>query len=465
MANIQERRNKEGKLISYSIRVHRGRSADGKQLKPYTATFEVQATWSEKTAKKRAEAFASTFERDCKAGLVGDGRQRFEDYCNYCIELKEQRGLKHSTITRYKELTERIYPAIGHIKVCELRADHLNVFYSDLAKSGVKKSVSKATAKFDVAAMLKAQKKTQVSIAEKYSIPISTIADAVHGKAVRIQVAQAVAEALGIDVGAAFEIQSDSDKSLSSSTIRKYHNLISTVLDQAVKEGLAPFNVAERTIKPKEKKSEAKYFQIEEVAKIRDALEAEPIKWKTFTHLLLITGARRGEILGLKWDKVDFDGNRIRLCNTIMYRPDVGIYEETPKTQTSVRYVTLPVETMQLLRQYRAWQASERLRMGECYQDQGFVFTRDDGRAMHPDSVNRWLKKFSERHKLPHIHPHAFRHTMASMLYYNQIDSVSISKRLGHAQVSTTANIYAHVIAEADQRNADVLSDIFLKRA
>ena len=63
MANIQERRSKDGKLISYSIRVHRGRGADGKQLKPYTATFDVLPTWKEATARKKAEAFASVFEK------------------------------------------------------------------------------------------------------------------------------------------------------------------------------------------------------------------------------------------------------------------------------------------------------------------------------------------------------------------------------------------------------------------
>lgn len=60
---------------------------------------------------------------------------------------------------------------------------------------------------------------------------------------------------------------------------------------------------------------------------------------------------------------------------------------------------------------------------------------------------------------------HAFRHTMASMLYFNGADSVSISKRLGHAQVSTTANIYAHIIEAADKKNADILADVFLKKA
>ena len=252
---------------------------------------------------------------------------------------------------------------------------------------------------------------------------------------------------------------------LSAKTILEHHRLISTVLEQAVKEGLVPFNVASRATLPKAEHKEVNYFQPEQVAAIRDALELEPMKWKMLVHLLLITGARRGEVLGLKWDKVDFEGNRIYICNSILYSPDIGIYESTPKTERSRRYITLPAETMQLLRQYRNWQASERLRLGEYYVNQNFVFSQDNGNPMHPDSVTDYLKKFSKRHDLPHINPHAFRHTMASMLYFNGVDSVSISKRLGHAQVSTTANIYAHVMEEADQRNADILSDIFLKKA
>ena len=395
MANIQERRDKSGKLISYSIRVHRGRGMDGKQLKPWTATFEVSPTWTEKGARKKAEAFAATFEKECREGVTTDSRQKFQAYCDYVIGLKEQRGVKHSTIVRYKELTGRIYPQIGHIKLKELRADHLNDLYTLLGQDGQSKRGGK----------------------------------------------------------------------LSTKTILEHHRLISTVLEQATKEGLVPFNVASRATLPKVERKEVNYFQPEQVAAIREALEQEPMKWKTLVHLLLITGARRGEVLGLKWDKVDFEGNRIYICNSVLYSPDVGIYESTPKTERSRRYVTLPPETMQLLRRYRAWQAEERLRLGEYYQNQGFVFSQDNGNPMHPDSVTDWLKKFSRRHDLPHINPHAFRHTMASMLYFHGVDSVSISKRLGHAQVSTTANIYAHVMEEADQRNADILSEVFLKKA
>lgn len=464
MANIQERRNKDGKLISYSIRVHRGRGADGKQLKPYTATFEVSPTWTEKSARKKAEAFAATFEKECREGTTTDSRQKFAVYCDYVIGLKEQRGVKHSTIVRYKELTTRIYPAIGHIKLKDLRVDHLNSLYTELSKKGARKGNDHATAKIDLAEYLKKNKLTRTEIAKRSGLAASTVSAIVKGQPVSVQAATAAATAMGLKLEKAFTIEEDI-RPLSAKTVQEHHRLISTVLEQAVKEGLVPFNAASRTDLPKVERKEVNYFQPEQVAAIRDALEQESIKWKTLIHLFLITGARRGEILGLKWDKVDFDANRIFICNSILYSPDVGIYESSPKTERSKRFVSLPTETMQLLRKYKTWQTEERLRLGEYYENQGFVFAQDNGKPMHPDSVTDWLNKFSARRGLPHINPHAFRHTMASMLYFNGVDSVSISKRLGHAQVSTTANIYAHVMEEADQKSAEILSDIFLKKA
>ena len=382
--------------ISYSIRVHRGRGADGKQLKPYTTTFDVLPTWKEETARKKAEAFARVFEKECRDGIKTDNRQRFDGYCDYVIGLKEQRGVKHSTIVRYKELTTRIYPVIGHIKLCDLRVDHLNDLYTSLSADGLNKKTG--------------------------------------GK-------------------------------LSTKTIIEHHRLISTVLEQAFKERLVIFNVARQAELPRMEKKDVNYFQPEQIEAIRNALENEQPKWKMLVHLLLITGARRGEILGLKWDKVDFDKNRIYICNSILYSSDRGVYEDTPKTEKSKRFVTLPLETISELKAYKQYQAQEFFKNGIPQSINGYVFSQIDGTAMHPDSVTDYLKKFSKKYNLPHINAHAFRHTMASMLYFNGVDSVSISKRLGHAQVSTTANIYAHIIEEADQRNADILSDIFLKKA
>lgn len=462
MANIQERRSKDGKLISYSIRVHRGRGADGKQLKPWTATFDVSPTWTEKSARKKAVAFAATFEKECREGATSDSRQKFAPYCDYVIDLKEKTGIKHSTIVRYKELTARIYPALGHMKLKDVRPDHLNSLYSQLAQPGA--GSAHAIAKVDLAALLKEKRLTRLELSSVTGLSLKAVYAAVKGERVKKEVAGAISTALGGSVEEFFFLDTKG-RTLSGKTIREYHRLIHTVLDQALKEGLVAVNVADRATPPKVEQRDVNYFQPEQVAAIREALESEPIKWKTLVHLLLITGCRRGEVLGLKWDKVDFTNNQVYICNNVLYSADVGIYEDTPKTERSKRYISLPAETMQLLRQYRAWQSAERLRLGEYYQDQGFVFAQNNGGPMHPDSVTTWLTRFSKRHGLPHINAHAFRHTMASMLYFNGADSVSISKRLGHAQVSTTANIYAHVIEAADKKNADILADVFLKKA
>ncbi len=396
MANLQPRRDKTGKLVSYSIRVFRGRGADGRQLKPWTATFDVAPTWSEKTARKKAEAFAATFEKQCREGLSSDTRQTFEQYAEYVLVLKEQRGDAHKTIVDYRNMTERIYPELGHIKLRDLQAHHLNEFYGKLMQPGQNKRTG---------------------------------------------------------------------GELSAKSVLRYHRFISIVLAQAVKEGLVPFNAASRAEPPRAERKEANYLQPADIDAINAALRTKPLKWQALVHLLMITGARRGEVLGLKWEDVDSARSRVFICRSISYTPDKGVYEGRPKTKSSERYVAIPPETISMLKDYRVWQLEERFRLGEYYQDRGYVFTRDDGAPMHPDSVTTWLDRFSKRHGLPHINPHAFRHTMASMLYFGGMDSVSISKRLGHAQVSTTSDIYAHVIAQADAQSADMLSDIYFKKA
>ena len=82
---------------------------------------------------------------------------------------------------------------------------------------------------------------------------------------------------------------------------------------------------------------------------------------------------------------------------------------------------------------------------------------------MIPDGITAWLRKFSQRHELPHINPHAFRHTMASILINSGKDVVAVSKRLGHAKVSTTTDIYSHIIREADEQASECLADIMLR--
>lgn len=146
----------------------------------------------------------------------------------------------------------------------------------------------------------------------------------------------------------------------------------------------------------------------------------------------------------------------------MLYEPDIGVYVDTPKTPKPLRTISLPSSIMGMLKELQQLQETERQRVGAYPDCNGYIFANEDGAPMHPDSIGPFLKRFEVKNGLPKLNAHAFRHTMASMLYMEGLDSVSISARLGHAQVSTTANIYAHALPKRDKDNSDALEKLFL---
>ncbi len=392
MANIRKIEGKDGKS-TYQITVSNGRDINGKQIR-YYKTYKPSDKMTQRQIEKELNRISIEFEREIELGIALDNRQTFAKYAEYVMALKERTGVKHLTLNRYKSLLAAIMPSIGHIKIADLRPQHLNNLYELLSKDGQNKITG--------------------------------------GK-------------------------------LSNKTIVEHHRLISTILSQAEKEMLVSYNVARKATPPKVEKKEPNYFQIDDVAKICDCLKNEPIKFKTATYLLLVTGCRRGEIMGLKWTKVDFEKNQIKIDSNLLYTSEKGIFLDTTKTATSNRIVKLPYETMQLLKEYKVWYLEQRLFAGSDWAKSDFLFTQEDGTPMHPDTLTGWLDKFAKRHGLAHINPHAFRHTMASILYYKGVDSITISKRLGHAKVSTTTDIYSHIMKQADEEAANCISELIFK--
>lgn len=129
----------------------------------------------------------------------------------------------------------------------------------------------------------------------------------------------------------------------------------------------------------------------------------------------------------------------------------------------SLLFIKLPQETMQLLKKYKKWYTEQRILNADRWHKTNYLFVQEDGKPMNPDSLTDWLGKFSKKYDLPNVHPHKFRHTMASILYFNGVDSITISKRLGHAKVSTTTDIYSHVMKEADAAASDCIADVVLR--
>lgn len=252
-------------------------------------------------------------------------------------------------------------------------------------------------------------------------------------------------------------------KPLSPQTIQHHHRVIHLIFTQAVKEKLFMYNIADTSTPPKVEKNEADFFELEEVLAIRVALHKQPLKWQAIVSLLIDTGARRAEILGLKWGDIYFENNQIHIQRDLLYTSERGIFEDTTKTKEK-RIVNIAPEITDLIKAYKIEMLEYRIGCGSAWTETGFCFTKDTGLPMNRNSINNWLDRFSKNNSLPKIHPHKFRHTQASLLYATGENPIVISKRLGHKQVSTTQNIYSHMLEGGDRSASEKLAALLYRQ-
>ena len=154
MANIRKIVGIGG--TAYKITVTHGLDSSGKQVRHYK-TFTPPNGMSDRRAEKEAQRIAVQFENEILQGYQLDSRQTFAEYADYVLDLKKRNGLKQATYERYTHLLERTNLAIGHIKLADLRPQHLNVFYKNLGEAGVRTAGSKATPKGDIQAVMKSR--------------------------------------------------------------------------------------------------------------------------------------------------------------------------------------------------------------------------------------------------------------------------------------------------------------------
>lgn len=460
MAGIEKRVAADGSL-SYRITITEGLDSSGKKVR-HRMTFKPEAGMSARQAEKAAQKAAFEFEQQFEQGYSVDQDQRFSDYAAYVLELKLNTGLKRSTYERYLTMMPRINSQIGRLYLKAIRPMHLNQLYSYLSKPGMREGSFKAVARIDVNQMLKRKHLSRQQLAKDAGVSPMTITNFCRKLAITKECADKIAEALEKNFDDVFLAERDMTP-LSAKTILEHHRLVHTILAQAEKEMLVPYNAADKSTPPKREMPEVNYFQPEQVCQIMDALQSEPLKWQVCTHLLMITGGRRGEICGLEWSKIDFERKRLKFDSAVLYSRDIGLYETSTKTRNR-RYVPLPDETLSLLREYRLSLEEVKAVKGDSWEDNDYILRQDNGKPMHPDSINGWLREFSERHGLPHINPHAFRHTAASVMIVEGTDIVTISKMLGHAKVSTTEDIYSHVIEESKEQAGNALANVYYRK-
>lgn len=144
MASIEKRRNKAGEVISCIITVAEGVTRDGTQMRR-RRTWKPDPGMTERQIEKAVTAAAVAFEYEVQNGMQLDNRQTFAEYADYVLDLKERSGAKRSTLERYRGMLPRINAAIGHLKLADIRPQHLNVFYAALGREGERKDTQTAT--------------------------------------------------------------------------------------------------------------------------------------------------------------------------------------------------------------------------------------------------------------------------------------------------------------------------------
>lgn len=452
MASIRKRND------TYTIRVSLGYDSNGKQIQKFM-TWKPPQRMTENQIKKELEWQKVLFEEQCRNGQYMDGNIKFSEFAEYWLTEYAQKQLRPETLAVYSELLKRILPAIGHIKLVKLQPQHLMEFYNNLSEEGIRQDI-KYTAKTDIRPLLKSKKLTHKELAERAGVCINTIKSYVHCANISKKSAVLISDALGVPTEKLFCQTKNSASTLSQNTISKYHRLISSMLEKAVKWQIIMYNPCRRVETPKVQRKETKCLDDEETARLIDCLRGEPLKYQAMIITLLYSGMRRGELCGLEWSDIDFKSGLININKSSLYTSGRGVYDDTTKNESSKRVIKIPPLVLNVLKQHKREQTLERLKLGDAWEGTNKVFTQWNGKPIHPDTVSGWFSGFLKRHRLPHISVHGLRHTNATLLIAGGSDLRTISKRLGHSNMSTTANIYTHAIQSADERAAQLLDDM-----
>jgi integrase len=236
---------------------------------------------------------------------------------------------------------------------------------------------------------------------------------------------------------------------LSPSTVHRIRALISQCLDQGVRWSEVSTNVARLSRPPKMVRPEGRTLTQEQAQSLLATLKGH--RHESLYLLMLSTGMRRGEALGLKWDDVNLDAGVARVKRNLKREGGRLVTADT-KTLKSRRAVNLPVPVIETLLENRELQAKERVELGAAWIATDFVFTTSIGTPIDPRNLYREF--------LGHWHPHELRHSAASLMLASGVKLQVVSEVLGHSSIRMTADVYGHILDPDRQQAAVAMSNV-----
>lgn len=250
-------------------------------------------------------------------------------------------------------------------------------------------------------------------------------------------------------------------KRVKAKTVINEHNILHRALKYAVRIDLIPANPADKVDRPKGEKYIADYYKADELQKLFEATKDS--KYGLLIQMTAFYGLRRGEVLGLRWDAIDFEANTISIHHILTETRVKGKKkikgEERAKTKSSIRTLPLVTDFREKLLELKAQQEINKKVCGECYNKDyiGYIFVDPIGNIIHPDTITRQFKEIVKAAGLREIRFHDLRHSCASLLLSKGAALKEIQDWLGHSDISTTANIYAHLDYSSKVASANLM--------
>ena len=232
-------------------------------------------------------------------------------------------------------------------------------------------------------------------------------------------------------------------------TVIHYHAIIHSALKYAVKTDMLVQNVVDKVDRPKKNSFQPVFLSAEEMQKMFEALRGTKLELPVLVAAFY--GFRRGEVLGLKWDAIDFERGTISVIQTVttitLDGKQTEIEQQSAKTKSSLRTLPLIGSFREYFLQVKEAQGLNKQICGNCYNHEydGFVFVDELGERMRANYLTSAFPKFLESHGLRRMRFHDPRHSCASLLLANGVTLKHIQEWLGHSDFTTTANIYAHL--------------------
>jgi len=243
---------------------------------------------------------------------------------------------------------------------------------------------------------------------------------------------------------------------LSARSVLHHHRVLHKALAQALKWKLVTRNVADAAEPPSPTRHEIRALNETEAAQLLHF--ADGTRLAAPIYVLLTTGVRRGELLGLKWSDVDFDAAMLSVRRSVE-QTKAGVGFKLPKSGNA-RAIELAKGTLNVLRKHRATQNADRLLFGAHYKNDDLIFAREDGTIWKPDTLSKAFEELVKRANIGHVRLHDLRHACASLLLKSGVHAKIVSERLGHSTVGITLDLYSHVLPGLQQAAADKLDHL-----